>query len=96
MQIEPPQKIDRKHMVTTKEGEKVIMNQLRSIREFNRSMKDLIVRLFYTVDSQTGQTRTTDHWVQTPTHWIRVVYQERDDLIHSDLTIVVSRCSYVR
>ena len=29
MQIEPPQKIDRKHMVTTKEGEKVIMNQLR-------------------------------------------------------------------
>ena len=55
MQIEPPQTIDRKHMVTTKEGEKVIMNQLRSIREFNRSMKDLIVRLFYTVDSQTGQ-----------------------------------------
>ena len=42
-QIEPPQKIDRKHMVTTKEGEKVIMNQLRSIREFNHSMKDLIV-----------------------------------------------------
>ena len=59
-------------------------------------MKDLLVQLFYTVDSQTGQTRTTDHWVQTPTHWIRVVYQERDDLIHSDLTIVVSRCSYVR
>ncbi|OLQ00764.1 hypothetical protein AK812_SmicGene16545 [Symbiodinium microadriaticum] len=84
MQIEPPQKIDRKHMVTTKEGEKVIMNQLRSIREFNRSMKDLIVRLFYTVDSQTCQARTTDHWVQTPTHWIRMVHQERDDLIHPD------------
>ncbi len=84
VQIEPPQTIDRKHMVTTKEGEKVIMNQLRSIREFNRSMKDLIVRLFYTVDSQTGQTRTTDHWVQTPTHWIRMVHQERDDLIHPD------------
>ena len=83
-QIEPPQKIDRKHTVTTKEGEKVIMNQLRSIREFNRSMKDLIVRLFYTVDSQTGQARTTDHWVQTPTHWIRMVHQERDDLIHPD------------
>ena len=84
VQIEPPQTIDRKHMVTTKEGEKVIMNQLRSIREFNRSMKDLIVRLFYTVDSQTGQIRTTDHWVQTPTHWIRMVHQERDDLIHPD------------
>ena len=84
VQIEPPQTIDRKHMVTTKEGEKVIMNQLRSIREFNRSMKDLIVRLFYTVDSQTAQTRTTDHWVQTPTHWIRMVHQERDDLIHPD------------
>ena len=56
MQIEPPQKIDCEHMVTTKEGEKVIMNQLRSIREFNRSMKDLIVRLFYTVDSQTPNT----------------------------------------
>ena len=39
------------------------MNQLRSIREFNRSRKNLIV--FYTVDSQwPGQTRTTDHWVQ--------------------------------
>ena len=41
------QKIDRQHLVTTKEGEKVIMNQLRSSREFNRNMKDLIARLFY-------------------------------------------------
>ena len=64
------QKIDRQHLVTTKEGEKVIMNQLLSSREFNRNMKDLIARLFYTKDPQTDQTRTTDHWVQTPTHWI--------------------------
>ena len=33
-------------------------------------MKDLIVRLFYTKDPQTDQTRTTDYWAQTPTHWI--------------------------
>ena len=35
---------DRRHIVTTKEGGKSIMNQLRSLREFNLAMKELIVR----------------------------------------------------
>ena len=61
------------------------MIRLRSCREFNRDFKDLIVRLFYTEDPQTGQTRTTDHWVQTPAYWIRMIHQERDDLIHPDM-----------
>ena len=41
-------------------------------------------RLFYTKDPQTDQTRTTDHWVQTPGYWIRMVHTERDDLIDPD------------
>ena len=77
-------RIDRQHIVTTKEGEKLIMNKLRSLRDFDLDMKDLIVRLFYTKDPQTDQTRTTDHWVQTPGYWIRMVHTERDDLIDPD------------
>ena len=81
---QPATKLDRQHIVTTKNNEKQIMSQLRSCREFNRDFKDLIVRLFYTEDPQTGQIRTTDHWVQTPAYWIRMVHQERDDLICPD------------
>ena len=77
-------RIDRQHIVTSKEGEKLIMNKLRSLREFDLDMKDLIVRLFYTKDPQTNQTRTTDHWVQTPGYWIRIFHTERDDLIDPD------------
>ena len=66
----------------TEESESQILSRLRSSRSFDHAMRDDLMRLFRTLNTLTGQERTTDYWVQLPGYWIRMVHRARTDIVH--------------
>ena len=83
MVIEKTERSIQSKMVI-EETERSILNRIRSIKEFNHSMKDELVRLFYTPEPLAGQQRTTDYWLQLPMCWIRTVHTKRTNLVRPD------------
>ena len=75
-QIEPSVSVKSRgteSKMVIEDTERSILSRIRSIKDFSHSMKDELVRLFYTPDpDRTG--RRGLPWIQLPCYWIRMIH----------------------